>query len=164
MIILGIDPGVHRMGYGLVSYEHGKCSVLDHGLITTDKGVEHADRLASLRADLLDIISRHKPDCVAIEKLFFSTNIKTAMKVGEARGVVMLTAAEYGAPIVELAPNEVKLAVAGYGKADKIQVQKMIKTLLNLKETPKPDDVADALAIAYTAYFYRKSSNYEKNS
>lgn len=164
MIILGIDPGVQRMGYGLLSYNRGTCTVLDQGLVGAGEVKDHGEALAALRSALKEIIAKFRPDCLAVEKLFFQKNIKTAMKVGEARGVVMLTAAEYGAPVVELAPNEVKLAVAGYGKADKRQVQKMIKTLLNLKEVPKPDDVADALAIAYTAYFYRKPSNYEKNS
>ncbi|MBI2099325.1 crossover junction endodeoxyribonuclease RuvC [Candidatus Uhrbacteria bacterium] len=156
MVILGIDPGVERMGYGIIEYSGGTHNPLSHGLISTSRKLEHGERLAELHTALKELITKHKPDLVAVEKLFFSKNIKTAMRVGEARGVVILSAAEQGIPIVELTPNEVKVSVAGYGKADKRQVQKMITTLLNLKETPKPDDVSDALAIAFTGAFYKK--------
>lgn len=162
MIIMGIDPGVERMGYGVIGYSGGAHKPLAHGLISTSRELAHGERLSELHAALKGLIALHRPDLVAVEKLFFQKNIKTAMKVGEARGVVILSAAEAGIPIVELTPNEVKVSVTGYGKADKRQVQKMIKTLLNLKEAPKPDDVSDALAIAFTGAFFKNTLNYGK--
>lgn len=155
MIILGIDPGVQRMGYGLINHEGGKYSVLDFGLVSVGESKKHGESLFLLRGALSEIFLKFKPDLVAVEKLFFSKNIKTAMKVGEARGVVILTATESNVPIIELTPNEVKVAVAGYGRADKRQVQRMIKVLLGLGEVPKPDDVADALAVAYTGHLFK---------
>lgn len=156
MIILGIDPGVHRMGYGVINTFKDGVKVLAQGLFTTDKDLSHGERLLIIRNALEKIFSLYKPERVVVEKLFFQKNIKTAMKVGEARGVVMMLAAENNVPAIELTPNEVKVAIAGYGNAEKLQVQKMVKTLLHLKEIPKPDDVADALAIAYSGSFYFK--------
>lgn len=154
MIILGIDPGVERMGYGVISVKGTDAKVLAQGLISTKKDVAHGERLVQLGQSLEGLIALYKPERIAVEKLFFQKNIKTAMKVGEARGIIMMLAAKNNIPTVELTPNEVKVAIAGYGNADKRQVQKMVKTLLSLKEIPKPDDVADALAIAYSGSFY----------
>lgn len=156
MIILGIDPGVHRMGYGVINSIGTDAKVLAQGLFTTNKDVPHGERLLKIKNALEEVISLYRPERIVVEKLFFQKNIKTAMKVGEARGVVMMLAAENNIPTIELTPNEVKVAIAGYGNAEKLQVQKMVKTLLNLKEIPKPDDVADALAIAYSGSFYFK--------
>ena len=154
MIILGIDPGVHRMGYGVINSKGTDAKVLAQGLFTTDKDTLHGERLLKIKNALEEVIFLYRPERIVVEKLFFQKNVKTAMKVGEARGVVMMLAAENNIPTIELTPNEVKVAIAGYGNAEKLQVQKMVKTLLNLKEIPKPDDVADALAIAYSGIFY----------
>ncbi len=150
------------MGFGCIQYERGKYQVLDCGLVSIGGSIEHGRSLSCLRSALQDIFLKFKPDLVAVEKLFFQKNIKTAMRVGEARGIVILVAAENNAPIVELTPNEVKVAVAGYGRADKRQVQEMIKKLLKLKIAPKPDDVSDALAIAYTGGLFAFAQKYEK--
>lgn len=161
MIILGIDPGVQRMGYGLINHEGGKYSVLDLGLVSVGESKKHGESLFHLRGALMEIFLKFKPDLVAVEKLFFSKNIKTAMKVGEARGIVILVAAENNVPVLELTPNEVKVAVAGYGRADKGQIQRMVKTLLGLTAVPKPDDVADALAVAYTGHLFKSAQKHE---
>jgi len=138
MRILGIDPGYTRVGYGVVEDDQA----LDYGCLNPKND------LAILHRQILDLIKRHKPQALAIEKLFFSQNTKTAMRVGEARGVVLLAAAQAKLEIAEYSPMEVKIAVTGYGKAEKKQVQQMVKTLLKLDEIPRPDDTADALAVA----------------
>jgi len=148
MLTLGIDPGTATMGYGLVEENGSGLKEICFGAIKTSSKQEMPLRLHKLHTELLAIISKHKPDCVAVEKLFFGRNAKTAMSVGQARGIVILAAAESGVPIAEYTPLQVKIAATGYGKADKGQVQQMVKTLLKMESIPKPDDAADALAVA----------------
>lgn len=144
MRILGIDPGYDRLGFGVI--EAGKA--LAYGVVTTPKG-EIAERLREIAVDLRALIKQHKPDVLVIEDLFFSKSVTTAMNVAQVRGVVMLIGAEAGLRIIEVKPNEVKMALTGYGKADKKQMQQMVKAVFKLKTIPKPDDAADALAIAW---------------
>ena len=150
-IILGIDPGYGRTGYGVVEVEGSKYRALEYGVIETHAGDEFVQRLKDLNREMRLIIDKYKPDLSAVEDLFFYNNAKTAMKVGQARGVILLTLVEAGIPIVEYTPLQVKQAISSYGKADKKQVQEMVKLFLNLKEIPRPDDAADALAIAICA-------------
>jgi crossover junction endodeoxyribonuclease RuvC len=150
-VILGIDPGTATTGYGLVrEREDGSLEALTYGVIVTPPKMPAHQRLSLLYHDLNDLLLLHHPDGVAVEKLFFQSNVKTAIAVGQARGVVLLAISEAGLPLSEYTPNEVKQAVAGYGSADKKQVQEMVRVLLALPEIPKPDDAADALAIAIT--------------
>lgn len=151
MIVLGVDPGTARLGYGLLRKEGSKLIHLEHGCFETPKTMPHPERLATLHLALQKLIDRHPLALVGVEKLFFQKNVKTAMTVSEARGVVLLAAQGRSLPISEFTPMQVKMAVTGYGGADKRQVQEMVKRLLSLKEIPKPDDAADALAIAYCA-------------
>jgi len=148
LIIMGIDPGVAITGYGIVKYEGNKFSVIDYGAATTEANVVLPKRLLKLNGMLEDLIIKYKPDFVAVEELFFNKNIKTALTVGQGRGVALLAAARLGVEVFEYTPLQVKQAVAGYGRADKSQVQQMVKVILNLDGIPKPDDVADALAVA----------------
>ena len=148
MRVLGIDPGFAIVGFGVVDYVGSKFSVIDFGVVTTNAGDNIFDRLKLIYDDISELIKRTKPDCVAIEELFFNTNTKTAITVAEARGILILAALNAGIPVFEYTPLQVKQAVTGYGRADKNQVQQMIKILLNLEKIPKPDDAADALAIA----------------
>jgi len=148
MIILGIDPGFAITGYGIVKYEGNKFSAVDYGAITTASTMELPKRLLHLHDSLEKLICQYKPDAIAIEELFFNKNIKTALTVGHGRGVAVLTAAESGVEVFEYTPLQVKQSVVGYGRAEKGQVQQMVKIILNLPQVPKPDDVADALAIA----------------
>jgi crossover junction endodeoxyribonuclease RuvC len=149
MIILGIDPGTARLGYGLLRKDGSKLVHLEHGCFETPKGMPQAERLSSIYASLETLIDRHQPVMVGVEKLFFKKNVKTAMTVSEARGVVLLAMRNRALRIDEFTPMQVKLAVTGYGSADKRQVQEMVRRLLSLREIPRPDDAADALAIAY---------------
>jgi crossover junction endodeoxyribonuclease RuvC len=146
--VLGIDPGTAALGYGIVEAAEGRLSAVDHGcLVTTpDRGLP--DRLASVHALVADLIALHRPALVGVERLFFSRNAQTAFAVGQARGVVLLACAQAGVPVREATPNEVKVAVAGYGAADKEQVGRMVALVLSLAEPPTPDDAADALAVA----------------
>lgn len=149
MLVLGIDPGTATTGYGLVRQtEDGGLKQVDHGVILTPAKMPMAERLVLLYDKLQEIILLHRPDSSAVEELFFSRNVKTAISVGQGRGVVLLSLAQAGLPVAEYAPNEIKIAVSGYGGADKRQVQEMVKMLLGLDEVPKPDDAADALAVA----------------
>lgn len=148
MIIFGIDPGFAITGYGIVKYEGNKFSVVDYGAITTASTMELPKRLLHLHDSLEKLIGQYKPDAIAIEELFFNKNIKTALTVGHGRGVAVLAAAESGVEVFEYTPLQVKQSVVGYGRAEKGQVQQMVKIILNLPKIPKPDDVADALAIA----------------
>lgn len=148
MIILGIDPGLAILGYGIINYEGNRFKVLDYGAITTPSTMATPDRLKTIYRELDRIITEYNPDTVAIEELFFNTNVKTALLVGHARGVAVLSAANHNKEIFEYTPLQVKQGVVGYGRADKSQIQQMVKTLLNLTKVPKPDDVADALAVA----------------
>jgi crossover junction endodeoxyribonuclease RuvC len=157
--ILGIDPGTATIGYALVrDLPDGSIEALDFGVITTHKDDSTAVRLVQLYERLNQILSVHHPDSAAVEKLFFQKNISTAIAVGQARGVVMLALAQAGLEIGEYTPNEVKQAVTGYGSADKRQVQEMVRILLSLDKIPKPDDAADALAIAITHLNTRRYS------
>jgi crossover junction endodeoxyribonuclease RuvC len=147
MIILGIDPGTAIIGYGLIKKDR-EISLLDYGCITTSKELTSAERLKELHTKLEKIIKKYKPDIAAVEDIFFFKNLKTAIKVSQARGVILLAAAQQKIPVFEYTPLQIKQAITTYGRAEKIQVQKMVKLLLNLKEIPKPDDAADALAVA----------------
>jgi len=146
--ILGIDPGFAIAGYGVIEYKCNKFIPIKHGVITSEAKMEFSKRLKRLYDEISEIIIKEKPDFVSIEELFFNTNVKTAIAVGHARGVLILAAENLGVPIYEYTPLQIKQAVTGYGRADKCQVQCMIKTLLNLNAIPKPDDAADALAVA----------------
>jgi len=150
MLVLGIDPGTAVTGYGLVRGEAGgeEAALVDYGVITTPEGVPLAQRLRKLYRDLNAIIERWHPDVVVVEELFFSRNVRTALAVGQARGVAILAAANKGLAVYEYTPLQVKQAVAGYGRAGKAQVQQMVKMLLGLDFIPHPDDAADALAVA----------------
>lgn len=148
MIILGVDPGIAIVGYGVVELTGNKYRVLDYGAITTPSDDLFPDRLKAVYDQLSEIILEYRPDDLAIEELFFSKNVKTAIKVGHARGVEILAAVNHELEVYEYTPLQIKQAVVGYGRAEKRQVQEMVKILLNLKEIPKPDDVADALAVA----------------
>lgn len=148
MIIMGIDPGIAIVGYGILEYKGNSFKVLDYGAITTASKTPTDKRLKKIYEELILLIEKYKPDAVAVEELFFNTNIKTAMVVSQARGVIVLAGANKDKEIFEYTPLQVKQGVVGYGRADKKQVQEMIKIILNLEKAPKPDDVADALAIA----------------
>lgn len=148
MRILGIDPGYAILGYGIVDIVGNKFSVVDYGAITTAPSMDMPSRLVKLFDGLTELISAFKPDEASIEELFFNSNAKTAILVGEARGVAVLACAKGNLKINEYTPLQIKQALVGYGRADKTQVQFMVKTMLNLKEVPKPDDTADALAAA----------------
>jgi crossover junction endodeoxyribonuclease RuvC len=154
MIILGIDPGLATTGYGVIrkskvsSKKSQKLKLVDYGCIITEAKFSSGERLEKIYRELKKIIKKYKPSKIAIEELFFAKNIKTAMKVGEARGVVLLTARETKTAVFEFSPLRVKLALTGYGRASKRQIQEMVKTLLSLEKIPKPDDAADALAVA----------------
>ncbi len=156
-LVLGIDPGTATTGYGLVRLTPaGELQVVTFGVIVTPPHTPAQDRLKMLYADMQDLLAAHRPDSCAVEKLFFSRNVSTAIGVGQARGVVLLALAQAGLDVAEYTPNEVKQAVAGYGSADKHQVQEMVRTLLGMPDIPKPDDAADALAIAITHLHTRK--------
>lgn len=148
MIILGIDPGFAITGYGIVKYEGNRFSVIDYGAITTKAGADFSGRLLTINEALVSLIKKYKPDAVSVEELFFNKNIKTALSAAHGRGVALLAAAASGVNVYEYTPLQVKQAVVGYGRAEKGQIQQMVKVILNLSEIPKPDDVADALAVA----------------
>lgn len=148
MRILGIDPGYAILGYGIIDVTGNRFSVVDYGAILTDTSMEMPQRLKRLYDGLTNLIKIYEPDEASIEELFFNNNAKTAILVGEARGVAVLACANGGLSIGEYTPLQIKQALVGYGRADKKQVQFMVKTMLNLKSVPKPDDTADALAAA----------------
>ncbi len=149
MIIIGIDPGFGILGYGVLKVAGNTFEHVTHGIFETEKTTRMSLRLKILYENLDELFKRYKPKEIAMEKLFFFRNVTTAISVGEARGVVLLAAAQQGIEVFEYTPHEVKKAVTGNGKATKKEVQRMVKLLLNLKEMPKPDDAADALAIAW---------------
>lgn len=157
MIILGIDPGFARLGYGVIDYTCGRYKVLEYGTISTPAHTELAERLRKINNDLNEVISKYKIDVASIEELFFNTNSKTAIHVAEARGVILYTLSAANIQIFEYTPLQVKQALVGYGRADKLQVMEMVKKNLRLKTMPKLDDTADALALAichtYTVKF-----------
>lgn len=148
MRILGIDPGTGRLGFGVVDASNGQLRLVDAGVITTPAHTPTNERLEDIYDSLTAIIAETQPTHVAIEKLFFARNVTTAMSVAEARGVVLLVAQKAKLPISEYTPLQIKQSITGYGKADKKQVQEMVRLQLNLKTVPKPDDAADALAAA----------------
>jgi crossover junction endodeoxyribonuclease RuvC len=148
VIVLGIDPGTAAMGYGIVERNGGSLRAVDYGCLTTSADSPLPDRLHEIHATVTELIETHKPDLLAVERLFFSKNAQSAFGVGQARGVVLLAAAQAGIPVREATPNEVKVGVTGYGAADKEQVGRMVTVILQLAEVPTPDDTADALAIA----------------
>lgn len=148
MLTLGIDPGTAATGYGLVMQQGEKLLQIAYGCIRTSPKDNFQSRLGLIYQGIQKLILAHKPDAVAVEKLFFGQNSKTAMVVGQARGVILLAAMEQGRKIAEYTPLEVKMALTGYGRADKKQIQQMVRTLLGMQIIPKPDDAADALAIA----------------
>lgn len=148
MRVLGIDPGTARTGYGIVERDGNALKVVDFGCLETLSSAPPAERLLSIHRGVLQLIELHRPEMVGVERLFFNRNVQTAFAVGQARGVVLLAAATHGLPVHEYGPHEVKIAVTGYGRADKGQVQRMVQTLLGLAELPRPDDAADALAVA----------------
>lgn len=157
MRILGIDPGYAIVGYGIIDYSCGHFSVVAYGAITTPSGIPFSERLKSIYDDLMFLIDKYKPDDLAIEKLYFNTNTTTAIDVAQARGVIVLASQLGGLDINEYTPLQVKQSVTGYGRAEKHQVMEMTKSLLNLKAVPKPDDTADALALAICHAHYSGS-------
>ena len=150
MIILGIDPGTAAIGYGIVERSGSRLRAVDYGCLTTSADRSMPERLLEIHQLVDELIALHQPSIVAVERLFFSKNAQTAIAVGQARGVVLLAAAQHAKPVREATPNEVKSAIAGYGAADKEQVQRMVQLVLGMSELPRPDDAADALAIAVT--------------
>jgi crossover junction endodeoxyribonuclease RuvC len=148
VIVLGIDPGTAALGYGIVERTGTRLRAVDHGVVVTSPDMSLPERLLAIHRALSDLLALHRPTLVGVERLFFSRNAQTAFGVGQARGVVLLAAAQFGAAVREATPNEVKSAVAGYGSADKEQVARMTALVLGLAEPPTPDDAADALAVA----------------
>lgn len=148
MRILGIDPGIAIVGFGFIDKQGSKLVPVQYGSIQTAAHTDPAIRLKAVYDSAVELIERYKPDAVAIEKLFFNRNVTTAFAVGQARGVLVLAAVQKGLPVAEYTPLQVKQAIVGYGKAEKRQVQEMVRMFLRLSAVPKPDDVADALAVA----------------
>lgn len=148
MTILGIDPGIATVGYGVIQYENGRFRTIATGAIETPAGIDVEDRIEMVYDDLCELIKMYSPTEMSIEELFFNTNQKTAIAVAEARGAILLAAKKNRLNIAEYTPIQVKLAVTGYGRAEKKQVQEMVKIILGLPRVPKPDDAADALALA----------------
>lgn len=149
MLVIGVDPGTAITGYGLVrDDEHGKLVAVDFGVITTPSNLPMPERLLQIYQRLRELLSRYHPESGAVEKLFLQRNVRTAISVGQGRGIALLALAEAGIPVAEYTPLEIKQAVTGYGGAEKMQVQQMVKYILELSEIPRPDDAADALAVA----------------
>ncbi len=148
MIVLGIDPGTASLGYGLVERIGSRIRAVDYGVFRTSPDLALPERLLAIHAFLADLIELHAPDLLGVERIFHSRNVQTALAVGHARGVVLLAAAQHGLEVREPTPSEVKMAVTGYGAADKEQVGRMVQAVLGLPDAPRPDDAADALAIA----------------
>lgn len=159
MRIIGLDPGTATTGYGIIDVIDGEPQVVTWGTIRTSAGDETPDRLKAIFQALGDLLQEYKPDAAAIEEVFFGRNITTAISVGQARGVLILALANAELPVAEYSPPKVKDAVTGYGKADKHQVQLMVRNLLHLEETPRPDDAADGLAVALTHYQHSRFSS-----
>ena len=146
--ILGIDPGYAIVGFGVLDYDGSRFTPIEYGAVLTEAGTPFPDRLKAIHEDIEFIFNKFKPDCMAVERLYFTTNQKTAIDVAQARGITVLSAATRNIPVSEYTPLQVKLSVTGYGKAEKRQVTEMTRQLLSLAQIPKPDDAADALAIA----------------
>ncbi len=158
MKVLGIDPGYAIIGYGVISSDGIRFKPLEFGAITTKAKTEFSERLSKIYDGIISLVEKYKPDALSIEKLFFNTNTTTAIDVAQARGVILLAAKKCGVPIFEYTPLQVKQSVTGYGRAEKHQVMEMTRSLLGLKEVPKPDDTADALAIAICHANYSNST------
>ncbi len=150
MIVLGIDPGYALMGWGVVEQTGSRMTLLGYGCIETKAGVPMPDRLRKIQMSIHQLIEQYRPDEVAFEELFFAQNVTTALTVGAARGTAIVAAAEYTANLYEYTPLQIKQAITGYGRADKKQIQQMVRMLLNMDHLPKPDDAADAIACAIT--------------
>ncbi len=150
MRIIGIDPGIAIVGYGIIDVNGNKTKVIDYGVIETSSSLDLPSRLEEIFKLITKLLEMYNPDELAIEELFFSKNVKTAITVGHARGVEVLACKLYGLDVYEYTPLQIKEAITGYGRADKLQIQEMVKRLLNLEKIPKPDDAADALAVALT--------------
>ncbi|MCH5184545.1 MAG: crossover junction endodeoxyribonuclease RuvC [Oscillospiraceae bacterium] len=147
MVIVGIDPGYAIVGVGIVKYAKNKLEMMEYGAITTQAHTKTTQRLGIIYEKINEVFDLYKPDAVAVEELFFNSNAKTAISVAQARGVLLVSAANKGIPVYEYTPLQIKQAITGYGRADKQQMQQMVKMLLNLNVIPKPDDAADALAV-----------------
>ncbi len=158
MRILGVDPGIARTGWGVIRIQNSEFRIQNYGCVETAAGIDSSKRLKYIYDSVVNIIKQHKPDVLAVEELFFNTNAKTAFIVGQARGVILLAASQKNLSIATYTPLQVKIAVTGYGRADKSQIGQMIKTILKLNSIPKPDDVTDALAVALTHAFSKKMS------
>jgi crossover junction endodeoxyribonuclease RuvC len=148
VIVLGIDPGTAATGYGVVERTGSQLRAVDYGCLETLPSMELPRRLLEIHQAVTELILTHRPELLGVERLFFNRNVQTAFAVGQARGVVLLAAAEHGIPVFEYGPHEVKLAVTGYGRAGKEQVQRMVQMVLGMPVLPRPDDAADALAVA----------------
>ena len=159
MIIIGIDPGYAIVGVGVVEYKGNKFRPIEYTAITTPAGMNTVDRLKKIYDEMAMLIDKHKPDAMAIEELFFNSNQKTAINVAQARGVILIAAANKGVPVREYTPLQVKQSVTGHGRADKKQIQEMVKLILHLNVIPKPDDAADALALAICHAHSNKMNN-----
>lgn len=162
MIIMGVDPGLAILGFGVIEKIKKDLKVLDYGCITTSPNLVPGDRLKKINSELDKLIKRHKPNILAVESIYFFKNLKTAMPVSQAKGVILFTAAKNKIPVCEFTPLQMKMAITGYGRAEKKQVQKMIKILLNLEEKPedknkRKDDATDALGIALCCIFHLKN-------
>ena len=162
MRVLGIDPGIGRCGWGVIEVQHSKFKVLGYGCIETSPKKEISKRLEEVYSQITEIIEKYSPDALSIEELFFNTNAKTAFVVGQARGVILLAASQRNLEIAIYTPLQVKMSITGYGRAQKDQIGQMVKVLLKLKSIPKPDDTADALAIALTHAFSAKMAKLSK--
>ncbi|MCL4418974.1 crossover junction endodeoxyribonuclease RuvC [Patescibacteria group bacterium] len=162
MRVLGIDPGIARTGWGIIEEISGKFSALDYGCFETFSSLETPKRLSEIYDKIIFLINKYKVNALSVEELFFNTNAKTAFVVGQARGVVLLAGAQKKIEIEVYTPLQVKIAISGYGRAEKAQVGKMVKTILNLSEIPRPDDTADALAVGLTHLFSRKVGKYDR--
>lgn len=162
MRIIGIDPGIGRMGWGILEESKGKYEVFQYGCIETSQKLTEEQRIKQIYDELSVIFQEWKPEVLAIEELFFSKNVTTAFAVGQARGVVLLIAAQHNMPVVSYNPGEVKVAVTGYGKAEKKQIAQMVKMILKLESLPKLDDTTDALAVALTHAFSHKMNSHQK--
>ena len=158
VVIFGIDPGYAIVGCGVVRYENNDFRLLGYGAVTTDKDMPFNERLKKIYDDLTELLEKFKPDAVSIERLYFNTNQKTAIDVAQARGVILLTCIKECGRLYEYTPLQIKQAITGYGRADKNQIQQMVKTLLKLKSVPRPDDAADAVAVALTHVFTNRIS------
>lgn len=159
MIVLGIDPGLAIVGFGVINIDGNRLSYVDHGCVYTTPDMSMPDRLDKVYDGVSELIDKYRPEVISVEELFFAKNVKTAINVAHARGVILLACQKKGVPMLEFTPRQVKQAVAGYGAGDKKQIQYMVKVLLNLREIPKPDDAADGLALAITYAHVAHNSN-----